>query len=60
MLLYPNSWKIFQGDKNSFQDFGKNCGRSGPVFRGLNEDEKQMVVDMHNRYSDTQYFLAIF
>jgi len=33
-----------------YQDFGRNCGRTGPIFRGLTEGEKSMVVDMHNKF----------
>ena len=32
------------------QDFGVNCGQTGPLYHGLTEDEKNMVVFMHNTY----------
>ena len=33
-----------------YQDFGQNCGQNGPLIHGLTEDEKHMVLDMHNTH----------
>ena len=34
----------------NLQGFGQSCGSTGPISQGLTEDEKRMVVEMHNMY----------
>ena len=48
MFFIKRMWKY-----QSFvflQDFGENCGQTGPLYHGLTEDEKDMIVYMHNTY----------
>ena len=32
------------------QDFGPNCGPTGPISFGLTNEEKHEVTNLHNKY----------
>ena len=49
-FFFGNFYNEYENYDCNLQNIGPSCGPNGPISRGLAENEKRSVVEMHNTY----------